>query len=114
MAMTERVDAFVIGAGVVGLECARAGKAVLILERHRAFVTETSSRNSDVIHASVYYPAGSRKASLCVAGRNQLYDFCEQYGVDTSSLWKTHRCYIRRTRPQTCEHSKACASERRK
>lgn len=83
--MTERVDAVVIGAGVVGLACARAlaraGKETIILERHDAFGTETSARNSEVIHAGIYYPAGSLKASLCVSGKNQLYKFCEQYVV---------------------------------
>ncbi|MDP1526401.1 MAG: NAD(P)/FAD-dependent oxidoreductase [Rhodocyclaceae bacterium] len=88
--MTDRVDAVVIGAGVVGLACARAlarvGKETIILERHGAFGTETSARNSEVIHAGIYYPAGSLKASLCVSGRKQLYDFCERYGVEH------HRC----------------------
>jgi L-2-hydroxyglutarate oxidase LhgO len=83
--MTERVEAVVIGAGVVGLACARAlaraGKEVIILERHTAIGTETSARNSEVIHAGIYYPAGSLKAKLCVAGRAALYAFCEQYGV---------------------------------
>lgn len=90
--MTERVDAVVIGAGVVGLACARAlvraGKETIILERHGAFGTEISARNSEVIHAGIYYPAGSLKASLCVAGRKQLYDFCEQYGVAHSRCGK--------------------------
>jgi L-2-hydroxyglutarate oxidase LhgO len=83
--MTERIDAVVIGAGVVGLACARAlvraGKEVIILEQHSVFGSETSARNSEVIHAGIYYPAGSLKANLCVAGRTMLYDFCEQYGV---------------------------------
>lgn len=90
--MTEHVDAVVIGAGVIGLACARAlaraGKEVIILERHGAFGTETSARNSEVIHAGIYYPAGSLKASLCVAGRKQLYDYCEQYGVAHSRCGK--------------------------
>lgn len=90
--MTERVDAVVIGAGVVGLACARAlaraGKETIILERHEAFGTETSARNSEVIHAGIYYPDGSLKASLCVAGRKQLYDYCEQYGVAHSHCGK--------------------------
>lgn len=84
--MTERVDAVVIGAGIVGLACARAlakaGKETLILERHATFGTETSARNSEVIHAGIYYPGGSLKASLCTAGRKQLYDLCERYGVE--------------------------------
>jgi len=81
----EEIGAVVIGAGVVGLACARAlvqrGIATVILERHDAFGTETSSRNSEVIHAGLYYPAGSLKARLCVAGRQLLYDFCASHGV---------------------------------
>ncbi len=84
--MTERVDALVVGAGVVGLACARAlarmGREVIILERHDAFGAETSARNSEVIHAGIYYPAGSLKARLCVSGREQLYAFCQEYGVN--------------------------------
>lgn len=82
----DSVAAVVIGAGVVGLACARAlarrGIETLIVERHGAIGTETSSRNSEVIHAGLYYPAGSLKAQLCVAGRRQLYDFCATHGVD--------------------------------
>lgn len=81
----ESVDAVVIGAGVVGLACARAlamrGCETLILERHDAFGTETSARNSEVIHAGLYYPSGSLKAQLCVAGNQLLYDFCATHGV---------------------------------
>lgn len=83
--MSERVDTIVIGAGIVGLACARAlartGREVIILERHGAFGTETSARNSEVIHAGIYYPQGSLKARLCVEGRKKLYAFCEEYGV---------------------------------
>jgi L-2-hydroxyglutarate oxidase LhgO len=81
----DTVDAVVIGAGVVGLAIARAlvlrGREVLILEAAEHFGTETSSRNSEVIHAGIYYPRGSLKARLCVAGRSLLYDFCDAYGV---------------------------------
>ncbi len=81
----EEVGAVVIGAGVVGLACARAlaarGIETLILERHEAFGTETSARNSEVIHAGLYYPTGSMKACFCVAGRRQLYDYCASRGV---------------------------------
>jgi L-2-hydroxyglutarate oxidase LhgO len=83
--MTERVGAVVIGAGVVGLACARAlaraGKEVLILERHGEIGSEASARNSEVIHAGIYYPSGSLKAQLCLQGKRRLYDFCAQYGV---------------------------------
>jgi L-2-hydroxyglutarate oxidase LhgO len=81
----EDVDAVVIGAGVVGLAIARAltsrGRDVLILEAADSFGTETSSRNSEVIHAGIYYPHGSLKARMCVSGRALLYDFCEEYGI---------------------------------
>jgi L-2-hydroxyglutarate oxidase LhgO len=81
----DTVDAVVIGAGVVGLAVARAlalrGREVLILEAAEHFGTETSSRNSEVIHSGIYYPSGSLKARLCVAGRGLLYDFCEGFGV---------------------------------
>jgi L-2-hydroxyglutarate oxidase LhgO len=82
----DTVDCIVIGAGVVGLAIARRlaldGRDTLILERENAFGTSTSSRNSEVIHAGIYYPQGSLKARLCVAGKQQLYDYCERYGVD--------------------------------
>ena len=81
----DNVDAVVIGAGVVGLAVARAltsrGREVLILEAADNFGTETSSRNSEVIHAGIYYPLGSLKARMCVSGRTLLYDFCEKYGI---------------------------------
>lgn len=81
----ERCDCVVIGAGVVGLAAARAlalqGREVLVLEATGAIGTGTSSRNSEVIHAGLYYPAGSLKARLCVQGRQQLYDYCEQRHV---------------------------------
>jgi len=81
----ERVDCVVIGAGVVGLACARAlaiaGREVIVLEAANAIGTETSSRNSEVIHAGIYYAPGSHKARLCVQGRQLLYPYCEQHGV---------------------------------
>ncbi|TCM20616.1 L-2-hydroxyglutarate oxidase LhgO [Novosphingobium sp. PhB165] len=81
----DEVGAIVVGAGVVGLAVARAlalaGHEVMILERERQFGTITSSRNSGVIHAGLYYPDGSLKAALCVEGRRLLYDFCEERGV---------------------------------
>ena len=83
--MTERVDTVVIGAGVVGLAIARAlalsGRDVILLEQHETFGTETSSRNSEVIHAGIYYPAGSLKAQLCVAGRKLLYTYLRERGL---------------------------------
>jgi L-2-hydroxyglutarate oxidase LhgO len=81
----ERVDTIVIGAGVVGLACARAlalaGREVIVLESESAIGTGTSSRNSEVIHAGIYYPPGSLKARLCVAGRIALYTYLSERGV---------------------------------
>ena len=81
----ERVDCVVVGAGVVGLACARrlamAGLEVIVLERADAIGTETSSRNSEVIHAGIYYPAGSLKAQFCIAGKQFLYRYCADRGV---------------------------------
>lgn len=82
---TQQIDAVVIGAGVVGLTCARAlaraGHETVILERHGAIGTEVSARNSEVIHAGIYYPQGSLKARLCVEGRARLYEYLEARGL---------------------------------
>lgn len=81
----EQVDAVVIGAGVVGLAVARElalqGLEVMLLESENAIGTGTSSRNSEVIHAGIYYPAGSLKARLCVQGKKLLYAYCAERGV---------------------------------
>ena len=81
----DKVDCLVIGAGVVGLAVARAlaraGREVVIVEAAQAIGTGTSSRNSEVIHAGIYYPHGSRKAALCVAGNRALYAYCAERGV---------------------------------
>lgn len=90
--MTEQVDAVVIGAGVVGLACARelarAGLETIIVESAEMIGTGTSSRNSEVIHAGIYYPPGSLKARLCVRGRRQLYDYCADHGVSAKRCGK--------------------------
>ncbi len=82
----ERIDAVVIGAGVVGLAVARAlalaGRDTIVLERAGEIGSETSSRNSEVIHAGIYYPTGSLKARACVAGKQALYAYCAEHGVD--------------------------------
>jgi len=81
----ERVDCVVVGAGVVGLACARAlaqaGREVIVLEAEHAFGTATSARNSEVIHAGIYYPTGSLRAQLCVRGKALLYDYCASHQV---------------------------------
>jgi L-2-hydroxyglutarate oxidase LhgO len=80
-----RIDTLIIGAGVVGLAAARAvarrGRSVCILERESRPGRGTSTRNSQVIHSGLYYPAGTLKATDCVAGARMLYDFCTAYGV---------------------------------
>ncbi|MFO1220709.1 MAG: NAD(P)/FAD-dependent oxidoreductase [Burkholderiaceae bacterium] len=82
----ESVDCVVVGAGVVGLACARAlamaGREVVVVEAEDAFGTGTSARNSEVIHAGIYYPTGSLRAELCVRGKSLLYDFCASHGVN--------------------------------
>lgn len=85
-------DVAVIGGGVSGLACAaelaRRGRSVVVLERHGAVGSETSSRNSEVIHAGIYYPADSLKARACVEGRELLYQRCERYGIGHARLGK--------------------------
>jgi L-2-hydroxyglutarate oxidase LhgO len=81
----DEVECVVVGAGVVGLAVARAlalaGREVIVLEAAVGIGTETSSRNSEVIHAGIYYPAGSLMARFCVAGRRALYRYCQEKGV---------------------------------
>ena len=88
----EQVEAVVIGAGVVGLAVGRAlalsGREVMVLESENAIGTGTSSRNSEVIHAGIYYPAGSLKARLCVQGKEMLYAYCAERGVAHQRLGK--------------------------
>jgi L-2-hydroxyglutarate oxidase LhgO len=90
--VTDRVDCIVVGAGVVGLAIARAlalaRREVMVLESERAIGTGTSSRNSEVIHAGIYYPAGSLKARLCVEGKQLLYRYCESRHVAHRRLGK--------------------------
>ena len=81
----DEVDCVVAGAGVVGLAVARAlalaGREVLVLEREALIGSHTSSRNSEVIHAGIYYPRGSAKAEMCVRGKQLLYEYCAARGV---------------------------------
>ncbi|MDA0240825.1 MAG: NAD(P)/FAD-dependent oxidoreductase [Proteobacteria bacterium] len=90
--MTERIECCVIGAGVVGLAIARAlalqGREVIVLETAETIGTETSSRNSEVIHAGIYYPKDSLKAEFCVKGRHQLYDYCRTHGIAHANCGK--------------------------
>jgi L-2-hydroxyglutarate oxidase LhgO len=83
--MSADVETVVVGAGVVGLAIARAlalaGQETIVLEQHGLIGSETSSRNSEVIHAGIYYPPGSLRATLCVEGKGLLYRFCAENGV---------------------------------
>ncbi len=90
--MSERVDCVVIGAGVVGLAVARElalrGREVIVLETEESIGNHTSSRNSEVIHAGIYYPKGSLKAKLCVQGKQLLYPYCRERGVPFDNCGK--------------------------
>ena len=88
----EQVDCVVIGAGVVGLAVAREmalqGRETILLERESAFGTISSARNSEVIHAGIYYPKDSLKAKLCVEGNRLLYEYCRGHQVATQPYGK--------------------------
>ena len=88
----ESIDCAVIGAGVVGLAIARKlalnGRDVIILEAEDAFGTHTSARNSEVIHAGIYYASGSMKAKLCVTGRTALYQYCAEHHINHQRIGK--------------------------
>src|SRR6202007_2438321 len=81
----DRVDCVIIGAGVIGLavarRLARAGREVILLEAAEGIGTVTSSRNSEVIHAGIYYRAGSLMARMCVSGKQALYRYCREQGI---------------------------------
>ena len=125
----ERIDTVVVGAGVVGLACARAlalaGREVIVLESESAIGTATSSRNSEVIHAGIYYPPGSLKARLCVAGKNALYPFLEERGLPHRRCGKlvvaaetSQIPYLEKLRAQAQASSgssaRACAASRKR
>jgi L-2-hydroxyglutarate oxidase LhgO len=111
---TEPVDCVVIGAGVIGLAVARAlalaGREVIVVEAARTIGTETSSRNSEVIHAGIYYPEQSLKARLCVAGRQALYGYCQErpiphracgkliIAIEPSQIAALERLFVQATR----------------
>lgn len=86
------VDVTIVGAGVIGLAVAerlsRSSPSVLVLEKARTFGSEISSRNSQVVHAGMYYPTGTLKAALCVAGNRSLYAWCEAHGVAVKRVGK--------------------------
>lgn len=88
----DKVECVIVGAGVIGLALARrlalAGREVVVLEEAEGIGTVTSSRNSEVIHAGIYYPAGSWMARMCVAGRQALYRYCSEHGIPHSNCGK--------------------------
>jgi len=88
----EKVDITIVGAGVVGLaaaaELAGEGREIVVVERHDGFGREASSRNSEVIHAGIYYPRDSLKARLCVEGRELLYRLSEEEGIPARKTGK--------------------------
>jgi L-2-hydroxyglutarate oxidase LhgO len=90
--VTESTECVVIGGGIIGLAVARAlaraGREVLLLEKERWIGQDTSSRNSEVIHAGLYYPEGSLKARFCVEGRKQLYAYCAERDVPHKRIGK--------------------------
>ena len=82
----------IIGAGVVGLaiseKLTEEFKNVFLVEKHPTFGQETSSRNSEVIHAGIYYPKGSLKSLLCVEGKELLYNYCKKYDIPYNNCGK--------------------------
>jgi L-2-hydroxyglutarate oxidase LhgO len=90
--MLAEIDVAIIGAGVIGLatarEIAQGKKEVFVFEKNRTFGLETSSRNSEVIHAGIYYPKDSLKAKLCVEGRSLLYKLCDKHNIAYKKLGK--------------------------
>ena len=88
----DRVDVAIIGAGVVGLSIAAhvtgEDRSVLLVERHESFGREASSRNSEVIHASIYYPQDSLKGTLCRRGNELMYALCRRHGIPHRNMGK--------------------------
>ena len=88
----ETIDCAVVGAGVIGLAVARrlalAGREVIVLEAESSIGNHTSSRNSEVIHAGIYYPSGSLRARMCVSGKVALYRYCSEHGINHRRIGK--------------------------
>ena len=109
-----KVEAVVVGAGVIGLAIARAlalrGIKVVLLEKESVAGTGTSSRNSEVIHSGIYYEPGSLKARLCVRGRRALYRYCDDRGIAYRQCGKL----VVATSPERGRLSRSLAATRRK
>src|SRR5689334_5348256 len=103
----DKVECVVIGAGVIGLaiarRLARSGREVIVLEAAEGIGTVTSSRNSEVIHAGIYYKAGSLMARMCVSGKHALYRYCREHGIPHRNCGKL----IVATTPQEAEKLRA-------
>ena len=103
----DKVDCVVVGAGVIGLAVARklaqAGREVIVLEAAEGIGTVTSSRNSEVIHAGIYYKAGSLMARMCVSGKQALYAYCRDHGIPHRNCGKL----IVATTPTESFHTRA-------
>src|SRR3990172_2527324 len=88
----EEINITIIGAGVVGLaiaaELSTRYENIVVVEKHKTFGQETSSRNSEVIHSGIYYPEKSLKTSLCVAGAAMLYEICEKHAIPHKKIGK--------------------------
>ncbi len=88
----ENVDVLIVGAGVVGLAIAakvsQQFNDVLVIDKNNSFGEETSSRNSEVIHAGIYYPKNSLKAKFCVQGKQLLYQYCQQRHIPVNRIGK--------------------------
>src|SRR4030042_3079265 len=95
----EEVDITIIGAGVIGLAVSYVlsnfGKEIVVLEKNPSFGQETSSRNSEVIHAGIYYPKGSLKSETCIRGKSLLYGLCSRYNIPYRKLGKLIIAYDR-------------------
>ena len=104
----DKVDCVVIGAGVIGLAVARrlaqAGREVIVLEAAEGIGTVTSSRNSEVIHAGIYYRAGSLMAQMCVSGKRALYRYCSDHGIPHRNCGKLIVATTAR-KPKSCNRS---------
>ena len=114
MSTTPDADVLIIGAGVVGLAVARAlasaGREVLVVERAAGIGTGVSSRSSEVIHAGIYYPAGSLKARFCVDGRKALYAYCGEHGVPHARTGKLIVANARQKPQLAAIARRACAN----
>ena len=114
----DKVDCVVIGAGVVGLAVARrlalAGREVIVLEAAEGIGTVTSSRNSEVIHAGIYYRAGSLMARMCVSGKHALYRYCRDHGIPHRNCGKLIVATTAAGNRKAAIDPRACRGQRRR